>query len=70
MAHFSILYENGLVVNGVEFRIFNINSLLRRVKTNVWAKVDIEVESSFKELEIEMIVWRGWKWIMRSNRES
>ena len=29
--------------NGVEFRIFNINSLLRRVKTNFWAKVNIEV---------------------------
>ena len=29
--------------NGVEIRIFNINSLLRRVKTNFWAKVDIEV---------------------------
>ena len=33
--------------NGVEIRIFNINSLLWRVKTNFWAKVAIEVYSSF-----------------------
>ena len=29
--------------NGAEFRIFNINSLLRSAKTNISAKVDIEV---------------------------
>ena len=39
------LAENSRIIrpNGVEFRIFNKNLLLRKVKTNFWAKVDIGV---------------------------
>ena len=33
--------------NGVEIWIFSINSLLRRAKTNFWAKVDNEMWSSY-----------------------